>query len=98
MVLGTMVDSNVLSYPMPVIMKEQGTVVGRDRACPRTGSASPNDYTLLLHNDGHRVRQDTRVNCSTKDHALHACRKVPSRYDGMGALSPSRHDRARTVL
>ena len=36
MVLGTVVDSNVLSYPVPVIMKEQGAVVGRGGACPGT--------------------------------------------------------------
>ena len=36
MTLGTAVDSNVLSYPVLVFMKEQGTVVGRGRACPRT--------------------------------------------------------------
>jgi len=34
-VLGTVVDSNVLSYPMLVIMKEQGVVVGRGGASPR---------------------------------------------------------------
>ena len=28
MVLGTVVDSNVLSYPVLVIMKEQGAIVG----------------------------------------------------------------------
>ena len=36
MVLGTTVDSNVLSYPVLVIMKEQGAVIGRGRASPRT--------------------------------------------------------------
>jgi len=36
MVLGTAVDLSVLSYPVPVIMKEQGAVTGRDRAYPRT--------------------------------------------------------------
>ena len=42
MVLGTVVDSNVLSYPMLVIMKEQGAVIGRGRACPQTsGEAEP---------------------------------------------------------
>ena len=29
---------------------------------------------------------------------MHACRKVPSRYDKTGALSPSRHVRAQIVL
>ena len=53
---------------------------------------------LLLHNDEHRIGQDTQVNRSTEDHTLHAYGKVPSGYDGTGALSPSRHDRARTVL
>ena len=36
MVLGTVVDSNVLSYPVLVIMKEQGAVVGRGGANPET--------------------------------------------------------------
>ena len=36
MVLNTAVDSNVLSYPVPIIMKEQGAVVGRDGASPQT--------------------------------------------------------------
>jgi len=62
------------------------------------GSASPDDRTLLLRNDEHRVRQDIQANRSTEDHTLHVCRKVPSGCDGTGALSPSRHDRARTVL
>ena len=53
----------------------------------RAGSASPNVYTLLLHDDEHGVRQDTRVNHSTEDHTLHAYRKVPSGYDGTGALT-----------
>ena len=52
MVLGTMVDLSVLSYPMLVIMKEQGadvgrggalpSDVGRGGACPQTsGEAEP---------------------------------------------------------
>ena len=42
MVLGTAVDSNVLSYPVPVIMKEQGAVVGRGGACPgMSGEVEP---------------------------------------------------------
>ena len=42
MVLGTAVDSNVLSYPMLVIMKEQGAIVGRGGAYPQsTGEAEP---------------------------------------------------------
>ena len=36
MTLGTVVDSNVLSYPVLVFMKEQGADVGRGGACPRT--------------------------------------------------------------
>ena len=35
MVLGTAVDSSVLSYPMLIIMKEQGAVVGRGGASPQ---------------------------------------------------------------
>ena len=35
MVLGTVVDSNVLSYPVPIIMKEQGAVVGRGEGIPQ---------------------------------------------------------------
>ena len=35
MVLGTAVDSNLLSYLMLVIMKEQGAVVGRGGASPQ---------------------------------------------------------------
>jgi len=35
MVLGTAVDSNVLSYLVLIIMKEQGVVIGRGRACPQ---------------------------------------------------------------
>jgi len=38
MALDTAVDSNVLSYPMLVFMKEQGAVVGRGGACPQTSS------------------------------------------------------------
>ena len=34
--LGTVVDSNVLSYPVLVLMKEQGVVVGRGGACLQT--------------------------------------------------------------
>ena len=42
MALGTVVDSNVLSYPVLIIMKEQGAVVGRGGACPQTsGEAEP---------------------------------------------------------
>ena len=36
MALGTAVDSNVLSYPVLVFMKEQGAVIGRSGACPQT--------------------------------------------------------------
>ena len=36
MVLGTADDSNVLSYPVLVIMKEQGVDIGQGRASPRT--------------------------------------------------------------
>ena len=35
MVLGTAVDSNVMSYPVLVIMKEQGIVIERGEACPQ---------------------------------------------------------------
>ena len=45
-----------------------------------------------------QIRRGTQVNCNTEDHTLHACRKVPSGYDKKGALRPSRHVRARTVL
>ena len=38
MVLGTAVDSNVMSYPMLVIMKKQGVVVGRGGTSPGTSS------------------------------------------------------------
>ena len=38
MALGTAVDSNVLSYPVLVFMKEQGAVVGRGGASPQTSS------------------------------------------------------------
>ena len=42
MVLGTTFDSNVPSYPVLVIMKDQGAVVERGGACPRTsGEAKP---------------------------------------------------------
>ena len=42
MVLGTAFDLSVLSYPVLVIMKEQGANVGRGGACPRTsGEAEP---------------------------------------------------------
>ena len=42
MVLGTAVDLSVLSYPMLVIMKEQGADVGRGGASPKTsGEAEP---------------------------------------------------------
>ena len=60
---------------------------------PRADSASPDDYTLLLHNDEHRIRQDILVKCSTKDHSLHRCKKVSSGDDGTGALDHSRHGR-----
>ena len=44
-VLGTTVDSNVLSYPVLVIMKEQGAVIGRGGASPRTlGETEPNPW------------------------------------------------------
>ena len=64
----------------------------------RASSASPDDYTLILRENEHRVRQDIRVNRSTEDHALHAYRKVSSGYDGMGALSPFRPNSAQIVL
>ena len=38
MVLGTVVDSNVLFYLVLVIMKEQGAVVGRGGASPQPSS------------------------------------------------------------
>ena len=38
MALSTVVDSNVLSYPVLVFMKEQGAVVGRGGASPQTSS------------------------------------------------------------
>jgi len=42
MALGTVVDSNVLSYPVLVFMKEQGVAVEQGRAYPRTsGEAEP---------------------------------------------------------
>ena len=42
MVLGTAVDLSDLSYLLLVIMKEQGTVVGRGKACPQlSGEAEP---------------------------------------------------------
>ena len=42
MVLGTTVDSNVLSYLVLVIMKEQGAVVERGGACPQpSGEGEP---------------------------------------------------------
>ena len=78
---------------------------------PRAGSASPDVLGLApprptsrastpcsFTNDEHRVRQDAQVNRSTEDHILHTYGKVPSGYDGTGALSPSRHDIARTML
>ena len=79
--------------------------------CPRAGSTSsdvpgqapprPTSWASTpcsSINNEHRVRQDTQVNRSTEDHALRTCEKVPSGYDGTGALSPSRHGRARIVL
>ena len=51
-------------------------------------SASPDDYTLILRENERRVRQDIRVNRSIEGHALRACGKAPSRYDGTGALKP----------
>ena len=42
MVLGTVVDSNVLSYPVLIIMKGQGADIRRGRASPRMlGGAEP---------------------------------------------------------
>ena len=42
MVLGTVFDSNVLSYLVLVIMKEQGVIVERGGVCPRpSGKAEP---------------------------------------------------------
>ena len=42
MFLNTAVDSNVLSYPMLVNMKEQGAVVGRGGVSPLTsGEVEP---------------------------------------------------------
>ena len=51
MALATVVDSNVLSYPMLVFMKEQGAVVERGGACPQTSS----EAELALN---YRARQD----------------------------------------
>jgi len=40
--LGTVVDANVLSYPVLVFMKEQGVVIERGGACPQMlGEAEP---------------------------------------------------------
>ena len=50
MVLDIMVDSNVLSYPVLVFMKDQGAVVGR-------GGASPQSSGEVEPALGHRVRQ-----------------------------------------
>jgi len=42
MVLGTVVDSNVLLYPVLVFMKDQGAVVGKGGASPQSsGEAEP---------------------------------------------------------
>ena len=42
MALDTTVDSNVLSYPVLVFMKDQGAVVGRGGVSPRgSGEAEP---------------------------------------------------------
>ena len=42
MVLGTVVDSNILSYPVLVIMKEQGAIIERGGASPQpSGEAEP---------------------------------------------------------
>ena len=42
MALGTAVDSNVLSYPVLVFMKEQGVAVGRGGASPQAlGETKP---------------------------------------------------------
>ena len=42
MVLSTAVDSNVLLYPMLIIMKEQGAVIERGEAYPQpSGEAEP---------------------------------------------------------
>ena len=42
MVLGTVVDSNVLSYPVLVFTKDQGVVIGRGGASPQSsGEVEP---------------------------------------------------------
>ena len=42
MALDTAVDSNILSYPVLVFMKDQGVVVGRGGASPQSsGEAEP---------------------------------------------------------
>ena len=42
MFFGTAIDLSVLSYPVLIIMKEQGAVVGRGGASPRmSGEAEP---------------------------------------------------------
>ena len=38
MVLGVVFDSNVISYPVLILMKEQGVLVGRGGVCPRPSS------------------------------------------------------------
>ena len=50
MALGTTVDSNVLSYPLLILMKEQGKVIGRGGACLQTSG----EVELAL---SHRARQ-----------------------------------------
>ena len=55
MVLGTAVDSNVLSYPVLIIIKEQGAVVGLGGACPQpSGEAEP----ALKHQAGQSQPSD----------------------------------------
>ena len=47
MVLDTVVDLSVMSYPMLIIMKEQGAVVGRGRASPKSsGETEPSPRGL----------------------------------------------------
>ena len=42
MVLGAAFDSNVMLYPVLIIMKAQGVLVGRGGVCPRpSGEAEP---------------------------------------------------------
>ena len=47
MALGTMVDSNALSYPVLVFMKEQGVAVGRGGALALGGQARQNQSSVV---------------------------------------------------